>query len=389
MHPYSQRLSWPLSPNSFSRLIEEKRRTGTDLLDLTVSNPAQALADYPHAQINRAYARVTDFSYTPDPFGSLQSRESIAAQYARRGIPVFPHQIALTASTSESYAVLLKLFCDPSDDILAPVPSYPLFEYLARLECVNVVPYRIVYDGSWYIDFAHLLGQITPRTKAIIVVNPNNPTGSFLKARERQQLIELALKRHIPLICDEVFMDYSVTEPVDAVKTMISCQETLSFSLNGLSKMAGMPQVKLGWMVINGPLQCIEAARQRLELVLDTYLSVNTPTQSALSDLFEIGNRVQHRLAERINGNLLWLQSQMAATPLQVLHIEGGWSAILQLPRITPEEIWVQRLLTEQNVIVQPGYFFDLPTEAFIVVSLITPPEIFAEGVRRLLLLME
>jgi len=381
---YSQRLSWCFSTNSFSRLIEEKRQSGAALLDLTTSNPTEALADYPHGQINRAYAEVSDFRYQPDAFGALQAREAVATEYAKRGLPVSPEQVALTASTSEAYALLFKMFCDAGDEVLVPVPSYPLFEYLARLECVNVVPYPLVYDGNWYIDFPHLKQQINARTRAIVIVNPNNPTGSFLKTRERSTLAELAAEYGLPIISDEVFMDYSIEENSGAARTMVDCDEVLNFSLNGLSKMAGMPQVKLGWIVVSGPKDSVETARMRLELILDTYLSVNTPAQYALRDLFEIGAHVQAKLSECVRQNYSFLRTELASSAIHMLRAEGGWSAVLQLPRIMPEEVWIKRLLAEQNVVVQPGYFFDMPSEAYAVVSLITQPQIMAEGVGRL-----
>lgn len=345
------------------------------------------LADYPHAQISRAYAHVSDFRYQPDPFGSLAAREAIASEYRKRGIIVPVERIALTASTSEAYGFLFKLWCNPGDEILAPTPSYPLFEFLANLECVRVVPYRLGYDGSWYVDFSHLRSQITSNARALVIVNPNNPTGSFLKAKERAQLAEIAMEYSLPVISDEVFMDYELTGD-EFSKTFIGCGDVLSLCLNGLSKMAGMPQVKLGWIVLSGQENLVEAARVRLELLLDTYLSVNTPTQCALSDLFEVGDQIRAKLRMQIRQNHDFLRKELDGTGIHVLRTEGGWSAILQLSRIVSEEIWVQQLLNEHDTIVQPGYFFDMPSEACILVSLITDSRIFEEGIRRLRLLL-
>ena len=384
MRPYSGRLSWSLLPNRLSELLEEQRRAGIPVLDLTISNPTEAFPAYPHGRIAQAYAGIGDFTYRPDPFGQEQARTAIAAWYGERGIEASPDQLALTASTSEAYSLLFKLLCDPEDEILIPVPSYPLFEYLARLEAVKTVPYRLLYDGSWFIDFASVRAAISSRTKAIVVVNPNNPTGSFLKIRERATLLDLAGLHGLPIISDEVFMDYSFGHSKDLARTLIGQDDVLSFSLNGLSKAAGMPQVKLGWIAINGPGDARTEAHARLELLLDTYLSVGTPVQSALASLLETGVEVQKQIVARVAQNRGVLASMLLDSPVHILHAEGGWSAILQLPDILGEESWSARLLSEYHVLVQPGYFFDIPGEAHVIVSLISDPDVFGEGIRRL-----
>jgi alanine-synthesizing transaminase len=390
LQTYSSRLSWSLLPNPLSNLLEKQRRLGVPLLDLTISNPTEAFPHYPHGRMAQAYAGITDFTYQPDPFGHEQARTTIAAWYRRRGIDISPNQLALTASTSEAYSLLFKLLCDPGDEILIPIPSYPLFEYLARLEGVKTVPYRLLYDGSWFIDFASIRAAISTRTKAIVIVNPNNPTGSFLKIQECAMLLEIANQHGLPVISDEVFMDYAFEQPSDDfARTLIGRDNTLSFSLNGLSKAAGMPQVKLAWIAINGPADRRSAARTRLELILDTYLSVGTPVQTALGSLLETGAEIQRQISARIAQNRATLAALLQGSPVHILHAEGGWSAILQLPNIFKEEIWAARLLSEQQVLVQPGYFFDMEAEAYVIVSLITIPDIFAEGIKRLRLLAE
>jgi hypothetical protein len=390
LQPYSGRLSWSLLPNPLSNLLEKQRRLGISLLDLTISNPTEAFPHYPHGRMAQAYAGIKDFTYQPDPFGHEQARTIIAAWYRHRGIDISPNQLALTASTSEAYSLLFKLLCDPGDEILIPIPSYPLFEYLARLEGVKTVPYRLLYDGSWFLDFASMRAAISTRTKAIVIVNPNNPTGSFLKIQECATLLEIANRHGLPVISDEVFMDYAFHHPSDHfARTLIGRDGTLSFSLNGLSKAAGMPQVKLGWIAINGPAAARAEARARLELILDTYLSVGTPVQSALGSLLETGAEIQRQIAARIAQNRTTLAAALQGSPVHILHAEGGWSSILQLPNICKEEIWAARLLSEQQVLVQPGYFFDMAAEAYIIVSLITTPDVFAEGIKRLRLLAE
>jgi len=364
-------------------LVEEKRKAGVPLIDLTVSNPTEAFSDYPHRTIAGAYARIKDFVYRPHALGGWDSRAALARYYERRNVAVSPDQILLTASTSEAYSLLFKLFCNPGDEILAPLPSYPLFEYLAASESARIIPYSLAYDGSWYIDFASLRRQISPRTRALVIVNPNNPTGSFLKKSEAEALFEVAQKHELPVISDEVFMGYAFGTGMDRVGTLIGYDSVLSFSLNGLSKEAGMPQMKLAWMAINGPEQERTTARERLELLLDTYLSVGTPVQCALPELLEIGEGIQAQIRLRTSKNLEALKVLLQDSPACCLHCEGGWSAIIQLPRKLSEEEWITRLLEEQNVIAQPGYFFDMASEAHVVVSLITPGDEFAEGIGR------
>lgn len=384
MYSYSHRLSWPVSSNAVTRLIEAKRSARVPLIDLTVSNPTQVFANYPHLAIRSAYAKVVDFAYRPDPFGRYESRLAVVDYYGRHGILISPEQLILTASTSEAYSILFKLFCDPGDEILTPIPSYPLFEYLAALEAVRAVPYRLFYDCGWFIDFASLMEQISPRTRAIVVVNPNNPTGSHLRKSEAEALFKLARQHALPVISDEVFTDYSYVSDADRVATLIGHDSVLSFSLNGLSKSAGMPQMKLGWIAVNGPEPDRQAARQRLELILDSYLSVATPVQCALPDLMKIGEAVQQEIVSRSRQNLSLLNDLLTGGVARPLHAEGGWSAIIQLPNTLSEEMWVTRLVTEQQVIVHPGYFFDMPSEAYVVVSLITPLEDFGDGISRL-----
>ena len=381
MYHYSQRLPWSLSRNQFSAALDRKRSAGARLLDLTVSNPTEAFDDYPHAEIARAYDEIGDFTYRPEPAGSLAARLAIASYYQARQVNLAPERLVLTASTSEAYAFLFKLLCDPGDEILAPIPSYPLFEYLAALESVRTVPYRLRYDGRWFLDIPNLRAQISSRTRAIIVVNPNNPTGSFLKEDEAAELCGVAERHSLPIISDEVFMDYAIATDATRVRTLIGTESTAVFSLNGFSKCAGMPQMKLAWMAISGPDAICQEAHQRLELISDTYLSVATPVQTAALALLETGGRLQRRIAARVARNLQQLNATFANSAAQCLHVEGGWSAILHVPARFCEDIWTMRLLNEYGVIVQPGYFFDMESEAYLVVSLIASPEAFAEGI--------
>ena len=384
MYYYSQRLSWSFSSNSLTQLLIRKRAAGTPLLDLTISNPTKCLPEYPHEAIRRAFGQTQEFTYYPDPFGSEIARSAVTEYYRERGISVTPHQLLLTASTSEAYSQLFKLLCDPGDEVLAPLPSYPLFEYLAALESVRMTPYRLRYDGTWHLDFASLRAQINRRTKAIIVVNPNNPTGTYLNAEEQSELLHVAKQFSLPVISDEVFTDYAVMPRAQTARTFAGNHSALSFSLNGLSKTAGMPQMKLAWIAISGPAQEQQDARERLETIADTYLSVGTPVQHVLTNLLQIGANIRQQLLQRIKENLAVIDNLLKGTALQRLHLDGGWSAILRLPRVMTEEDWVRGLLQEQDTIAQPGYFFDMESEAYMVLSLITPIDQFRAGIERI-----
>jgi hypothetical protein len=381
---YSSRLSWTLSVNPFSAALSAQRLAGTPLLDLTVSNPTAAALAYPHDEMSRALGSIPKFFYEPDPAGSIEARMAISGYYAGRGLSVAVDRILLTASTSEAYSYLFKLLCDPGDEILVPLPSYPLFEYLAKLEGVRVVPYWLRYDGTWHLDFSTLVAALSNRSRAIVVVNPNNPTGSFLKKAELTRLMELAEDRNLPVIADEVFSDYALAKSETSVATLVNTIGPLSFSLSGLSKSAAMPQMKLGWIVINGSQALREECRERLELILDTYLSPAMPVQAALPRLLVAGGGLRGQIQRRIRQNVRALQTIFTGSAAGVLHVEAGWSAIIQIPRTKSEEDWALELLHERSVVVQPGYFYDMPGEAYLVLSLLTDPDVLQEGAGRI-----
>jgi alanine-synthesizing transaminase len=375
---FSRRLQWDLPRNPLSTLLEGKRRAGTPILDLTESNPTCAGLIYPEQEMLTALADPRGSRYDPSPRGIESAREAVAKYYSERGREIAAANLLLTASTSEAYAYLFKLLADPGDEILTPRPSYPLFEFLAGLESVRVRQYPLRYDGAWHIDFEELERAITGRTRAIAVVNPNNPTGSFLKLEESDRLQDLADGRGIAILLDEVFLDYGFGDPPKR-----GAERALTFSMSGLSKIAALPQMKLGWIVAGGPEH--EAAMERLELIADTFLSVATPVQLALPALLASSEGVRGQIRERTRLNLGALRSMTAGSALQVLNVEGGWYAVLQVPRTRTEEEWTLSLLRESDVLIQPGFFFDFESEAFLVVSLLTPLEVFVEGVRRIL----
>ncbi len=325
---FSSRLQWAVRPNRLSLLLEEKRRIGAGILDLTESNPTRAGFKYPD-EIAAALSDSHSLSYEPTPAGLPQARASVSSYYAGRGFRVDPERIFLTASTSEAYSFLFKLLADPGDEILIPQPSYPLFDYLPALESVQVAPYSLAYHGRWMIDLDSLSRQIGRRTRAIVVVNPNNPTGSFLKKSELQQLIEICRKNHLAIISDEVFSDFTFAPDDERVSSMAEVTEVLAFSLSGLSKIAGLPQMKLGWIVLGGPAELVSETPPKLELIADTYLSVSTPVQHAAPALLEHGRNVRQQILGRVRENLAILQNATVNSACRPLNVEGGWYAVL------------------------------------------------------------
>lgn len=372
---FSSRLRWNQPANRLSTLIAAKRAAGEPVLDLTESNPTRAGFAYPEALL-APLADARALLYEPLPQGLLSARAAVAEYYGG-AIPV--DRILLTASTSEAYSYLFQLLADPGDEILSPRPSYPLFEFLAGLSSVTIRQYPLRYDGGWHIDFAALEQAITARTRAIVVVNPNNPTGSFLKAEELDRLETLAARHGVALISDEVFSDYGFG--AHGVTTLAGERKALTFSMSGLSKIAAMPQLKLGWIVASGPGH--PEAMQALELIADTYLSVSTPVQVALPSLLHAGSALRAQITQRTQENLAMLRASLKDSAGGVLNVEGGWYAVVQVPRTRSEEEWVLGLLEEHGVIVQPGFFFDFESEAFLVLSLLTPSATFAEGCKR------
>jgi aspartate/methionine/tyrosine aminotransferase len=398
---FSQRLSslFRGEENALSVLERQMRESGS-LIDLTESNPTRVGLPYPARELALALADPEVAQYQPSPRGLPSARAAIAADYQRRDLTIDPDRLLLTASSSESYAFLFKLLCDPGDALLVPEPSYPLFEYLARLEGVCPIPYRLAYDGAWRLDqdsIAEALTAADGRARALVLVNPNNPTGSFLQRGELAPLVKICAQHRLAAICDEVFADYPFTAPAPgrAVRCLAiepeAVSQVLTFSLGGLSKSCGLPQLKLGWIAVGGPADTVAAALPRLELIADTYLSPSTPVQLALPRLLVLGASIRSAIGERVRANRSHLERAVGAdSSARVLPAEGGWSAILQVPRfphqgLASDEAWALRLLREDRVVVSPGYFFDMPEGAFLVVSLLVEPDALTEGVGRIL----
>lgn len=381
---FSQRLAWGAQENRLARAEAERRASGLPFFDLTLSNPTQAELPYPAAAIAQALADPAAAFYHPSPRGPLQARAAVAADYARRGAGVDADRILLTASSSESYALLFKLLGDPGQTVLVPEPSYPLFDYLANLEGLSPRPYRLAFDGRWHIDFHSL--NFTD-VAAVVVVSPNNPTGSYLGAEDCDRLCAMAAEHGVAVIADEVFADFPIAPAPDAVFALAGRPSpALTFSLGGLSKASGLPQMKLGWIAASGPRDRVDPALANLELVADTYLSVSTPVQLALPRLLELGAGIRRAIFARLLRNRKALADRIGPdSPCTLLPAEAGWSAILRVPEIRSDEEWALHLLHAHGVLVQPGYFFDLRLGATLVLSLLTPPVIFDQGITSLL----
>jgi aspartate/methionine/tyrosine aminotransferase len=375
---FSHRLPFHLPRNPIAEAIERRRAGGLEILDLTESNPTQAGIAYPVEDILSGFHSPASLTYDPSSNGLPQARAQVGIHYG-----VTYDRVVLTASSSEAYSWLFKLLCDPGDEILTPRPSYPLFEFLAALESVRIRQYPLRYDGGWFIDFDPMEASINSKTRAIVVVNPNNPTGSYLKSWELDRLSRICQTHGLALISDEVFSDYSLG--TGGLRSLTSVDGVLTFCLGGLSKMVGMPQMKLGWIIAGGPTSLREEALTRIDLIADNFLSVGTPVQYALPSLLAARGGVQEQILTRLRANLAWLQTAVASNQdFRVLGVEGGWYAILRAPRVRSEEEWTLNLL-DRGVLVQPGYFYDFESEAYLVVSLLTHGSVFQEGVRRIL----
>jgi alanine-synthesizing transaminase len=383
---FSDRIPRQLAANRLAAALDVHRSAGRPLVDLTESNPTRAGFVYP-TDLLAPLADPRGLSYEPSPLGSIPARRAVSADYERQGIGVPPERIVLTASTSDAYSLLFKLLANAGDEVLVPRPSYPLFDHLLRLDLVTPQPYDLDAHSHWAIDFASVERALNARTRAVLLVSPNNPTGSFVTPADLDRLAALCAPLGVAIIADEVFADYELTPGAASRAGRAAARGgALTFSLGGLSKSIGLPQVKLGWMAVSGPDILVAAALERLELVCDTYLAVATPVQLAAAELLDRGAAVRAQIAARVATNYRELVSAAAAaSSCSVLPSDGGWYAVMQVPSFEPEEDLVLRLLQDDGVAVHPGYFFDFPRESFLVVSLLPPAAAFAEGTGRLL----
>jgi alanine-synthesizing transaminase len=382
---FSDRTNWKLTRNRLTEALDEARSSGARLLDLTISNPTRAGLHYHEPQILRSLASPQSMDYDSHPKGLPSARAAVADYYRlEHGIQLDPEHLILTTSTSEGYSFVFRLLCNPGDELLVPKPSYPLFEFLADLQDVKLVPYPLLYDQGWQMDFPSVQNAVTRRTRGVVVVHPNNPTGSFVHQEEQKSLNRFCREHELALIADEVFLDYSHDR--EKRQSFAENQDVLTFTLSGVSKISALPQMKVAWVVNNGPASQVEAAQARLEVIADTYLSMNAPIQWALPALLEQRKSIQQQLLDRVLGNLAELDRQLAAQQTcQRLGVEGGWYAVLRVPVTQTDEELAIDLLRRKSVLLHPGHFYDFPDDGYLVLSLITPKDEFAEGIKRLL----
>lgn len=416
---FAERTKWNLEPNRLSKALARHRAAGKPLVDLTVSNPTECGFDYDRRAILEALQNPAAIKYTPEPRGLLSARKAVQGYYVERGVSLAVEDIFLTTSTSEAYSYAFRLLCNPGGEILIPAPSYPLFDFLADIQDVKVVRYPLVYDHGWQIDFHSLERAFTPRTRAIVVVHPNNPTGHFTKRAEVEKLNAICAERGLALIVDEVFLDFSL----NGIATSDSCEPdatnchserseesasrkgvapspspsptalfslagnpgALTFALSGISKICGLPQMKAAWLVVSGPQKSKDDAKARLEVIADTFLSMNAPVQLALPTFLAQGRAFRAQLMDRVRRNLAELDRQLSLQKVcSRLEIEGGWYAVLRVPATRSDEDLALALLEEKGVYIHPGHFYDFISEGYLIVSLICEERKFKSGLQSL-----
>ena len=427
---FSDRTNWRLAQNRFTQAVEEVRARGVRLLDLTASNPTRVGLEYDSVAILEGLRTERALDYDPQARGLLSAREAVARYYSGRrsrgerdvasnvstnagggaevGFEIDPERIVLTTSTSEGYSYVFRLLCNPGDELLVPKPSYPLFEFLADLQDVKLVPYPLIYDHGWQMDFHSMEKGVTARTRGVVVVHPNNPTGSYVHAEELGALNEFCRAHGLAVIVDEVFLDYSLVDEISAAgavelrstgqpraavptfsraaPSFVGNQDVLTFTLSGLSKISALPQMKVAWLVTSGPGEQVQAAMARLEVIADTYLSMNAPMQWAMPVMLEQRESIQGQLLERVRRNLGELDRQLAAQKAcQRLRVEGGWYSVLRVPVTQSDEELTVELVREKAVLVHPGHFYDFESDGYLVLSLIVPQADFKDGIQRLL----
>jgi aspartate/methionine/tyrosine aminotransferase len=380
---FSDRTNWNLSPNPLAEALARHRAQGRKLLDLSASNPTECGLRYDGPSLLKALLNPGSLHYRPDPRGLESARQAVCDYYAAHRHAVAAEDIILTASTSEAYSFVFRLLCNPGDEVLIPAPSYPLFDFLADIQDVKVARYPLFYDHGWHIDFHALEQAVTARTRAVIVVHPNNPTGHFTKPEEVERLNQICAAQDMAVIADEVFLNfYLQAMPM----TFAANAGALTFTMSGLSKICGLPQMKLAWLAVSGPKELKQDALARLELIADTYLSPGTPIQLAAPALLAQRQVFQEQLMARVRKNLAQLDVQLAKQAICTrLEVEGGWYATLRIPALRPDEDLAVKLLEQQGIYLHPGHFFGFPGDGYLIVSLITPEDEFAEGVARII----
>lgn len=378
---FSRRTSWDRTPTALAELVRQKREYGIEIIDLTASNPTQCDIPQPSDLIVSLLDNVQARTYGPDPRGLFNARVAIAEWYARDGIDVDPASIVLTSGTSEAYSFLFELLCDAGDAVLMPRPSYPLAEFLAHAHDVIINPYNLAYDGQWHIDWSSVEKGCSTACRSIIVVHPNNPTGSYVRGEDRKRLTELATSRSVAVIADEVFRTYP-RGSVEPAASFAGETDHLTFVLSGLSKVLGLPQLKLSWIVVRGPAIDREEALERLAMLGDLHLSVSMPIQGALPGLLERSAEWAGPIRQRIETNFSSLRARIQPqTGIEVLRCEAGWSAVLRVPSVHTDEQWAVRLLERGGILVHTGSQFDFTRDGYLVISLLVQPTSFEYAV--------
>jgi alanine-synthesizing transaminase len=380
---FASRTNWNLKPNRLAEALERHKSGGRRLLDLSASNPTECGFKYDAPAIMRSLCAPASLQYHPDPKGLKSARQAVSDYYPERGQRIAIDDLILTASTSEAYSFIFRLLCNPGDELLIPTPGYPLFDFLADVNDVRLVRYPLFYDHGWHIDMHALKQAITPRARGIIVVHPNNPTGHFTRSEEVSELNQICSANQMAIIADEVFLDFSLGA---AQKSFVANTGALTFTMSGISKISGLPQMKFAWLAVSGPEETKREALARLEMIADTYLSLNAPIQLAAPVLLQQRKQFQQQLMSRVRTNLAELDSQLAGkNNVGRLVVEGGWYAVLRIPATRSDEGLALELLEKHDVYLHPGHYYDFPGDGYLVVSLITPEQDFREGMKRLL----
>lgn len=379
---FASRTNWNLKQNPLAEALERHKSSGRKLLDLSASNPTECGFSYDESAILRALSNGASMQYHPDPRGLKTARQAVSDYYASRNEHIAVEDLLLTTSTSEAYSFVFRLLCNPGDEVLIPTPSYPLFDFLADINDVKLVRYALFYDHGWHIDLHALKQAISPRTRGIILVHPNNPTGHFTKQEETAQLNQICSAHQLAILADEVFLDF----PLGArQQSFVSNSAALTFTMSGISKISGLPQMKLAWLAVNGPDQAKREALARLEMIADTYLSQNAPIQLAAMVFLEQRHAFQQQLMARVRKNLSHLDHELQKEKrITRLEVEAGWYAVLRIPATRSDEHFAIELLEKHDVYLHPGHFYDFPNDGYLVLSLITPEQDFTEGIHKL-----
>jgi alanine-synthesizing transaminase len=389
---FAKRTNWKLTESAYAEAVRRYRASGRALIDLTISNPTKCGFEYDEAAILGALRSPAALHYEPEPKGLPSARAAVVEYYREKnpGFALDPERLILTTGTSEAYSFLFRLLCEPGDEVLVAHPSYPLFDFLASIQDVKLRPFRLIYDHGWQFDFPALRQAIGPRTRAILVVHPNNPTGHFISRAEAMELSAICRTYNLALVVDEVFLDYELPMAGSEIKerhgTFVGETQALTFVLSGLSKIAALPQMKAGWIAAAGADTLVNEAMARLEVIADTYLSLNSPMQCALPSLLGQRRKVQPQIMARVRGNLAAFDEKLAQQKsVSRLEAEGGWYAALRVPILQSDEELAIQLIEENGVLVHPGHFYEFADDGYLVISLLTPGREFAEGISKLL----